>query len=73
MVFFESGIEEIRLPSTLKTLEALTFCKCKNLKIVEFSEGLEKIGVMAFAKSGIENIVLPSSVRTISGFAFAEC
>ena len=38
----------VRIPPTLKTIEARTFCKCKSLKYVEFSEGLEKIGIAAF-------------------------
>ena len=48
MVFAGSGIESIRIPSTLKVIEAVTFCGCMSLKSVEFSEGLEKIGVGAF-------------------------
>ena len=40
-------------------IEVQTFFGCDNLKNVDFSEGFEKIGVMAFSESGIENIVLP--------------
>ena len=69
-MFAESGIENIKIPSTLKTIEAGTFHGCKQLRNVEFSEGLEKIGAGAFFKSGIETVVLPSSVKTISGSAF---
>lgn len=67
MAFAKSGIESIRIPSSLKTIETTTFMECKSLKTVEFSEGPEKIGVGAFGKYGIESVVLPSSVRTISG------
>ena len=35
--FNESGIESIRLPSTLRAVEQYTFQLCKNLKRVEFS------------------------------------
>lgn len=72
-VFYKSGIESIQIPSTLKVIDALTFSRCKNLKRVEFSEGLEKIGYDAFSESGVENIILPSSVKTISVDAFAWC
>ena len=59
LVFAKSGIEHIKIPSTLKIIDAYTFFGCKKLKKVEFSEGLEKIGVCVFAESGIENAVLP--------------
>ena len=57
----------------LKTIEAWTFSYCKDLSRVEFSEGLEKIGVAAFAESGVEQVKLPSSVRGICAEAFAKC
>lgn len=46
---------------------------CTNLKTVEFSEGLERIGNRVFYKSALENIVLPSSIRIVCGQAFAKC
>ena len=49
----------MKIPSTLKVIDAHTFFRCKQLKKAEFSEGLEEIGIGAFAESGIENAVLP--------------
>lgn len=72
-VFAESGIESIRLPSTLKTLEALTFAHCERLRSVEFAEGLERIGFEAFQQSGIEHAVLPLSTRIVCAAAFLFC
>ena len=40
---------------------------------MEFSEGLEKIGLGAFAYSGIECVDLPSSTKRIGATAFMEC
>lgn len=71
--FNGSGIESILIPSSLKVIEAGTFGNCKNLKKVEFSEGLETIGAQAFAGSGVEDIVLPVSTRTVRGAAFISC
>ena len=71
--FYNSGLESIKIPPALKTIEAWTFFKCESLKRVEFSEGLEKIGIAAFFKSGVERVDLPSSVRSISEDAFAGC
>lgn len=59
MVFANSGIENVRIPSTLKVVEAATFFGCTSLKGVEFSEDLEVIGAAAFAKCPIESVVLP--------------
>ena len=50
-----------------------TFYECRNLRRVELSEGLEKIGVAAFVDSGVEAVVLPSSTRVVGGTAFAQC
>lgn len=73
MVFACSGLESVRIPSTLKEISALTFSMCGNLKCVELSEGLEVIGTSAFNESGIESIVLPSSTRILYGKVFAYC
>ena len=40
---------------------------------MEFSEGLEKIGLGAFYRSGVERIDLPSSTRMIAAEAFLGC
>ena len=70
MVFAGSGLESIRIPSTLKVIELQTFFECKKLKSVEFSEGLEEIRPLAFASCGVKNIVLPSSTKVVRGRAF---
>ena len=73
MAFETCGIESVRIPSTLKVIEAGTFSCCKNLKSVEFSEGLERIGIASFAGSCIESVVLPASTKIIGAQAFAAC
>ena len=40
-----TSLESVRIPPELKTIEARTFYRCKYLSCVEFSEGLEKIGI----------------------------
>lgn len=40
---------------------------------MEFSEGLEKIGLFAFYATDLENVTLPASLRTIAQGAFAQC
>ena len=73
LVFFESGIERVRIPSTLKVLEEGTFHSCKNLKNVEARQGLECIEKDCFACSGLERITLPKSLTEISKSTFSAC
>lgn len=73
MAFSGSGLERANIPSTLKEIEEETFLDCKNLRSVQFSEGLERIGARAFMWSGVERVALPRSTRTICGWAFAKC
>ena len=54
-------------------IESATFADCENLKTIEFSEGLETIGVQAFRECGVESIVTPKSLKTIHSGAFREC
>ena len=68
-----TSLESVRIHPKLKTIEARTFYKCKNLKRVEFSEGLEKIGFNAFYENGIRRVDLPSGTRRIGAEAFTEC
>ena len=71
--FSDSGIESVRIPSTLRAIEACTFADCKKLKSMELSEGLAEIGPAAFAESGLESIVLPASTRIVYAEAFTSC
>lgn len=57
----------------MKVLEGATFADCKNLRTVEFSEGLETIRVQAFRECGVESIATPKSLKTICEGAFAMC
>ena len=71
--FAESGLESVRIPSTLRVLCAYSFLRCGALKAAELSEGLLKIGVCAFAESGLERVAFPASLRVVGPSAFLEC
>ena len=72
-VFAGSGVASVRLPPMLGEIKQGTFYECKNLKNIEFPEGLRIIGNCAFQGSGLEDIILPASLRTIAQGAFCEC
>ena len=72
-VFSGCAIESIRLPSTLRRIEAQTFEDCENLRHVELPNCVERIGGDCFKRSGIEEITLPCTLREVGGDVFEEC
>ncbi len=51
-----------------------TFQNCVNLRVVEFCEGVQKIGPSAFYRcSSLEHVIVPSTVESIDGSAFDGC
>ena len=63
--FAGSVIRSIKLPSTLKRIEAETFWLCKRLTSVEIPKGVEHIGGGCFRGSCVEKVVLPNTLREI--------
>lgn len=72
-VFQESGLECIKLPSTLRRIEYGAFKSCMGLKKALLPTGLEAIGEDCFWSSGLEEITIPQSVRQIGARAFSYC
>ena len=72
-VFIGSAIEDIRLPSTLKIIGAETFSRCKGLKRVEISDGVEHIGEKCFWDSGVGEIKLPQALKSLEAGTFRSC
>ena len=72
-VFEGSALESIILSSTLKRIACSAFEDCKNLKNIEFPDGLESIGMRAFANCGLESVTFPASLRTLPQEAFTDC
>ena len=76
MCFADSGLEEVVLPESVKTVAVCAFKSCKQLRRTKLNEGLEVLGEtwinkgkefkgMVFAASGIEEIRLPSTLKTL--------
>ena len=72
------------LPASLRMIAQGAFAKCKSLKTVEFSEGLEVLGTDeytdkggmwygVFEESSIESVDLPSTLKKIEYSAFENC
>ena len=64
LTFQPTALEEVYLPSTLRTIGNWAFQFCVNLKRIHFQEGLDSIGSGAFTYClKLESLNLPASVR----------
>lgn len=71
-VFVNSAIENIRLPSTLRRIEAEMFEGCEHLRSVEIPDGIECIGKESFRGCALKSVTFPASVKEICEEAFSE-
>ena len=72
--FYNSGIERIKVSNQVKKIEHGTFAICRNLKNVEFPEGLESLGIDAFGECiELQFIELPSTLKNIDRGVFWRC
>lgn len=73
---FESNefIEQIIIPSSVRSIDDCAFQSCHNLTHIQFSEGLREIGECAFnACSSLIDCQLPNSLEIIRRYAFSGC
>lgn len=68
------NLEEVSLPSTLKTIGKYGFYNCRNLKTINLPEGLTSLDYQCFHQcAALEEVVIPASVTVIPEYAFYEC
>ncbi len=71
---YESYIENIIIPDTVKEIQSNAFYHCNILKSITLPESLEIIGWSAFAECEVlEEINIPANVREIDYNAFENC
>ncbi len=72
--FKGSSVEEISLPSSVRTLDTQAFWGCHNLKKIDMPEGLETIGDSCFDNcTNIVSLSIPDTVTNIGDRAFWWC
>ena len=73
--FFESGLEEITIPSSVTALEDHAFTHCHRLKRVVFQSDseLEQISDSCFFYCGLKKFIAPPGLKKIGGRAFYAC
>lgn len=71
--FFDSEVEEIEIPDSVKSLEKAVFFNCRKLQKVKLSNSLTEIPDSCFdSNTSLREIVIPDSVRTIGPYAFCS-
>lgn len=69
-----SGIMNIKLPSTTKSIGAKAFYNCSNLVSATIPDGVTSIGNYAFyGCNRIQNLSLPQSIISFGSYAFEDC
>jgi len=66
-------IERVVLGEGITSIGNNAFADAYNLKDVEWSPNLQRIGWMAFNYTALEKVVLPYTVEVIDHFAFSNC
>ena len=70
----KTSLTSVKLPKTLKTIEAYAFCCCNNLISVTIPDGMILIGNSAFdVCRNLASITIPDSVISIGNNAFDCC
>ncbi|MCX4313632.1 MAG: leucine-rich repeat protein [Clostridia bacterium] len=72
--FYGSGLKNIIIPSSVKTIGNYAFEACLDLINVVISDGVTSIGACAFDSCrSLTNIVIPNGVTSIGNSAFRDC
>lgn len=72
--FASSGIEEIYIPSSVRTIKTNAFTTCPNLHTVYIDNGVKTIENNAFAYCpNMINIHLPDTLKVYSRYLFNQC
>ena len=82
--FYESGVESVIFPQSVKIVGACAFGYCACLKSALLNEGLEMLGERdsldrktycgyVFYGSALQSIAIPSTLKTIECETFADC
>ena len=67
-LFYNTGIQEIRIPDSVKNIGVGVFCRCASLESVTFPAGLENIGTDCFyGCTSLKKVDLPAGVRNLGG------
>ena len=68
------GLEEVRLPASLRRIQGYAFSNCRSLKSISIPDGLKSISNDAFRRcESLREVELPRTVEYIGFRAFEDC
>ena len=74
MAFEDTAIEQITIPTMVRSVPDGVFSNCTKLESVVLSEGVKEIQVQAFSNClSLEHLQLPSTLTSIDSLAFQYC
>ena len=72
--FEYTSLENVVMPSGIKSIGDYAYSSCQELKYLTLNEGLETIGNFAFNyNTSLKKLVCPSTLTDIGGSAFSAC
>ena len=72
--FRDSGLTEVTVPDSVKTVERGVFTNCRSLSSVVWGAGTERIPAECFRDCiSLRHVVLPDTLKAISYHAFCGC
>ncbi len=72
--FAQSGLTEITLPKSLKTIWDGAFVSCKDLTTINWNDSLETVNSNAFQKCiGLTEVEIPAGIANFDPAAFRDC
>lgn len=72
--YLNESINFLSVPSNVKRIDDGSFQNCNNLEIIDFSEGLESLGVQAFYHcKKLKGVELPESLQIMENNSFGNC
>lgn len=72
--FEESEATVISIPDSVTYIESYAFSKCENLKSLELSRYLEKVGALAFNECpALTQVIFPNGMTEFEGTPFGRC
>ena len=73
-LFYDSNIESITIPNSIRSIEYLAFYNCQSLKSIVIPDSVKSIGNEAFWNcQSLKSIEIPDSVKSIGYEAFEWC
>ena len=69
--FWNSAVEQVRLPESVKVIRKYAFCGCRELKEIELPDSVTSIGANAFFGTALQRVCLPPNLQELQEGAFS--